>query len=93
MAERSFVLVDYNGSITTSEDSVIHFSDNQSCFYVEHDISLEFLKKIIEENLKAAERVTCIKYRFSISLGHSKICYRLFKLQNDRDVQLPPIIP
>ena len=90
MAERSLVLVYYNGFIITTEDSVIYFSDNQSCFYVENDISLEILKRIIEENLEAAntERVTYIKYRFPISLGHSKICYRSFKLRNDHDVQM-----
>ena len=80
MAERSLVLVYYNGFIITTEDSVIYFSDNQSCFYVENDISLEILKRIIEENLEVAggERVKRIKYRFPISSGQGKICYRSF---------------
>ena len=52
MAERSFVLVYSDGSITASEDSFIYFSDNQICSYVENDISSELLKRIIDKNLE-----------------------------------------
>ena len=77
----------YNGFITTNEDSVIFFSDNQSCFYMKNHNSFEYLKRIAEENVEAtdSERVLSIKYRLPISSYHSKIYYRSFKLRNDRD--------
>ena len=55
---------------------------------MENDISLEYLKRIIEGNIEAAdcERVSRIKCRLSISSGLGKICYCSLKLCNDRDV-------
>lgn len=58
--------------------------------YMENNISLRFLKRIIEENIEVANRemVTHIKYRFHISSGNGRICYRSFKLCNDCDVHM-----
>ncbi|XP_039130884.1 uncharacterized protein LOC120267275 [Dioscorea cayenensis subsp. rotundata] len=84
MAETSLVLVYYNGLIIASEDTIIFSSDDQSYFYVKDDISYENLKRFIADN----QGVSCIKYQLPISSGSGKICYRSFKLRNDRDVRM-----
>ncbi|XP_039134231.1 uncharacterized protein LOC120271623 [Dioscorea cayenensis subsp. rotundata] len=90
MAETSLVLVYYNGSIIASEHTIIFSLDDQSYFYVEDDISYENLKRSIEESIETADNqgVSCIKYRLIISSGSGKICYRSFKLSNERDVRM-----
>ncbi|XP_039120248.1 uncharacterized protein LOC120256615 [Dioscorea cayenensis subsp. rotundata] len=90
MAETLLVLVYCNGLITTSEDTIIFSSEYQSYFYVENDISYENLKRSIKESIETADNqgVSCIKYRLPISSGSGKICYRSFKLSNDRDVRM-----
>lgn len=82
MAEKSLVLVYYIACIATIDDSVIFFSDNQSCFYVKNDNFIKYLKIIIEENIKAvdSERVWRITYKLPVSSCHYKIYYRSFKL-------------
>ncbi|XP_039128889.1 uncharacterized protein LOC120265021 [Dioscorea cayenensis subsp. rotundata] len=90
MAETSLVLVYYNGSIIANEDTIIFSSEDQSYFYVKDDILYENLKRSIKENIETVEYqgVSCIKYQLPISSRSSKICYRSFKLRNNRDVRM-----
>lgn len=62
--DKSFVLIYYNDFIIKNEGNVKFFFNDQSCFYIENDISLENLKRIIEENIGAPDngRFPHIKY-------------------------------
>lgn len=77
MAKRSLVLVYYNGSVITNEmRTLLDFCRMINLvFYIENDISLENLKRMIEENVEMidGQRVSHIKYKLHFSLGIIRI--------------------